>query len=133
MAGIDNALGVSPQALALRAQRMNLLTANIANADTPNYKARDIDFRQAMEAAQQAQAGDRLAPTRSHAGHIALDNTPGQAEVMYRVPTQLNVNGNTVEQHKEHAEFMDNAIRYQVSLQLLDSRIKGLRAAIKGE
>lgn len=131
MAGIDNALGISPQVLALRTQRMNLLTANIANADTPNYKARDIDFRQAMADAQQAQ-DQQLRTTRSHEQHFALDTEPGQPDVMYRVPSQLSPNGNTVEQQREHAEFMDNAIRYQVSLQLLDSRIKGLRNAIKG-
>lgn len=130
MAGIDKALGISPQVLALRAQRMNLLAANIANADTPNYKARDIDFAQALKTATQ---GREIAAVRHHERHIALDNRVGQPEVMYRVPTQLNTNGNTVEQHTEHNEFMDNAIRYQVSLQLLDSRIKGLRGAIKGE
>ena len=130
MAGIDKALGISPQVLMLRAQRMNLLTANIANQDTPNYKARDIDFAQALKAATASQSAEM---TRSHEKHFALDGSSGQPDVMYRVPTQLTVNGNTVEGHKEHTEFMDNSLRYSVSLQLLDSRIKGLKAAIKGE
>ncbi|MEE4202186.1 MAG: flagellar basal body rod protein FlgB [Halieaceae bacterium] len=132
MAGIDNALGISPQVLALRTQRMNLLTANIANADTPNYKARDIDFKKAMEEAQAMQAQQRFSGTRSHDKHFEMDGGMGQPDVMYRVPSQLNPNGNTVERHREHSEFMDNALRYQVSLQLLDSRIKGIRNALKG-
>lgn len=132
MAGIDKALGISPQVLHLRAQRMNLLAANIANADTPNYKARDIDFRKAMEEAQSMQAQQGFGAARSHEKHFEVDSSAGQPDVMYRVPSQLSVNGNTVEQHTEHSEFMDNALRYQVSLQLLDSRIKGLRSAIKG-
>ena len=128
MAGFDSALGISPQVLALRSQRMNLLSANIANVDTPNYKARDIDFRAALNAASDQQTQQSV----RHERHIAFDSAGNQPEVLYRQPSQLNLNGNTVEAHREHTEFMDNAIRYQVSLQLLDSRIKGLRAAIKG-
>ena len=128
MAGFDSALGISPQVLALRSQRMNLLSANIANVDTPNYKARDIDFRASLNAASDQQTQQSV----RHERHIAFDSAGNQPEVLYRQPSQLNLNGNTVEAHREHTEFMDNAIRYQVSLQLLDSRIKGLRAAIKG-
>lgn len=131
MAGIDNALGISPQILMLRAQRMNLLSANLANVDTPNYKAQDIDFAAALRAATDDQ---QAAPTaRTHDKHFQLDGTASQPDVMYRVPTHHAVNGNTVEGQREHTAFMDNAMRYSASLQLLDSRIKGLRAAIKGE
>lgn len=133
MAGFETALGISPQVLALRAQRMNLLSANIANAETPHYKARDIDFRSALSAASSAQEATRLEATQ--AGHIRgfEDDLGVAANVQYRQPQSLSANGNTVESHREHAEFMDNALRYQASLNLLDSRIKGLRAAIKGE
>ena len=119
MAGIDNALGISPQVLALRSQRMNLLSANIANAETPNYKAQDVDFRAAL----------------AQANHMSgfEDRMGVDADIKYRQPSTLSANGNTVESHREHAEFMDNALKYQASLNLLDSRIKGLRAAIKGE
>ena len=75
--GIDKALGISPQVLALRMKRMNLLTANIANADTPNYKARDIDFRAALASANASQA--RMDTTK--AGHIALSGTTEQPQV----------------------------------------------------
>lgn len=130
MKGIDNALGLSPQVLALRAQRMNLLSQNIANADTPHYKARDIDFQGALAAATSAR--ESALATR-HDKHFAVGEASLASEPLYRVPQELSINGNTVEPHREHSEFMDNAVRYQASLNLLDSRIKGLRAAIKGE
>ena len=133
MAGIDNALGISPQVLALRSQRMNLLSANIANAETPNYKAQDIDFRAALAQANSAQDATRLHATQANHMTGFEDQMGVDANIKYRQPSTLNPNGNTVESHREHAEFMDNALKYQASLNLLDSRIKGLRGAIKGE
>jgi len=133
MAGIDNALGISPQVLALRSQRMNLLSANIANAETPNYKAQDIDFRAALAQANSAQDATRLRATQANHMSGFEDQMGVNADIKYRQPSTLSANGNTVESHQEHAEFMDNALKYQASLNLLDSRIKGLRAAIKGE
>ena len=130
MGPIDKALGISPQVLALRAQRTELLSANIANADTPGYKARDIDFAAAMRNATEAQEGLR----RTHARHLpAGGGMQGGPDVMYRVPSQPSMDGNTVETHREHAAFMDNAVRYQASLNLLDGRIAGLRTAIRGQ
>ena len=127
--GIDKALGISPQVLALRMKRMNLLTANIANADTPNYKARDIDFRAAMASATASQA--RMDAT--NARHSALTGGSEQPLVEYRRPLQESTNGNTVDAQSEHAAFMENAMRYQASIQLLDNRINGIKKAIKGE
>lgn len=130
MGPIDSALGVSPQVLALRSQRMELLAANLANADTPGFKARDIDFAAAMRAAEGSQSG--LA--RTHARHIANDGGAGDgAEPLYRMPSQPSLDGNTVETQREHAAFMDNAVRYQASLQFLDGRISSLRTAIRGQ
>ena len=127
--GIDKALGISPQVLQLRMQRMNLLAANIANANTPDYKARDIDFRASLQAAQDAQGAMRATSNR----HIPLAGAGTQPEVLFRTPSQTSPDGNTVDAHQEHSAFMDNALRYQASLQLLDSRIKGIKNAIKGE
>lgn len=127
--GIDKALGISPQVLQLRMQRMNLLATNIANANTPDYKARDIDFRASLESARDAQASMRATNNR----HIPLAGAGRQPDVLYRTPSQTSPDGNTVDAHQEHAAFMDNALRYQASLQLLDSRIKGIKNAIKGE
>ena len=129
MTGIDKALGISPQVLALRAQRMNLLSSNIANADTPGYKARDIDFASALE---QATASHRVMK-QTHAAHIPLTESATQPDALYRVPSEVAPDGNSVDPTLEHASFMDNALRYQASLQLLDSRIKGIKNAIKGD
>lgn len=129
MGTLDSALGISPQVLALRAQKTELLAANIANSDTPGYKARDIDFSAAMANASGAQE----ALTRTHAAHLSTSGTPGNVEPMYRLPTQPSLDGNTVESQREHAEFMDNAMRYQASLNLLDGRINSLRTAIRGQ
>ncbi len=125
---IDSALGVSPQVLALRAQRTELLSANIANKDTPGFKARDIDFAAAMREA----AGAQGEMTRTHAKHLSA-NGSDPASPMYRIPSQPTMDGNTVESQREHAAFMDNAMRYQASLNFLDSRIRGLRTAINGQ
>lgn len=134
MPSIGSALGLSPQVMALRARRMELLAANIANADTPGYKARDIDFAAALRQARgQARAVDlRL----THPRHLALGAraVPGvDAPILYRIPSQPSMDGNTVESHREHAAFMDNAVRYQASLNFLDGRIRGLRTAIRGQ
>lgn len=131
MPSIDSALLLSPQVMALRARRMELLASNIANADTPGYKARDIDFAAAMrQAGGQARApGLRL----THPRHLGPALALGEAPVLYRIPLQPSMDGNTVESHREHAAFMDNAVRYQASLNFLDGRIRGLRTAIRGQ
>lgn len=130
MGPIDSALGVSPQVLALRAQRMELISANLANADTPGYKARDIDFAAAMQSASAEQSG----LIRTDAQHLPAGGGGGTAgEPLFRQPSQPTMDGNTVETQREHAEFMNNAIRYQASLNFLDGRIKTLRTAISGQ
>lgn len=130
MGAIDKAMGISPQVLALRAKRMELLAANIANTDTPGYKARDIDFAAAMRSASGAQ--ETL--TRTNVRHLGSGGPDGGGqEVLYRVPGQPSLDGNTVEGQREHAEFMDNAIRYQASLDFLSGRINSLRTAIRGQ
>ena len=129
MTAIDKALGISPQVLALRAQRMNLLSSNIANADTPGYKARDIDFKAALEQAKATQGS----LDRTHSAHIPISGSASQPDVLYRLPAEVAPDGNSTDPTLEHSAFMDNALRYQASLQLLDSRIRGIKNAIKGE
>lgn len=124
---IDRHFGISPQALEVRAQRFQLISANLANADTPGYKARDIDFAQALS---QARAGDR-GNTRTHPAHIEMSNA--SYDLKYRVPVQSSLDGNSVETEQEHSAFMDNAIRYQASLNFLDGRIKSILRALRGE
>jgi flagellar basal-body rod protein FlgB len=130
MGPIDSALGVSPQVLALRARRVELLSANIANADTPGYKARDIDFAAAMREVSGQQGALLRTDDRHFGGGTA---GAGAGELMYRVPSQPSLDGNTVQTQVEHAEFMDNAVRYQASLNFLDGRIAALRLAIRGQ
>jgi flagellar basal-body rod protein FlgB len=130
---LDSALGIYPQALLLRSRRAELLAGNLANADTPHYKARDIDFRAALAAAQDA-GTDARALVRTQANHLDTDGAglPG-GEMMYRIPTQPSLDGNTVDTQVEYAEFAQNAMRYQASLTFLTGRIKTLMTAIRGD
>lgn len=125
---IDKALGTSPQALSVLAKRSELIAANLANADTPGYKAKDIDFRAALAAAKKERTSGLVSTNESHLGTRALEQA-----VRYRIPVQPTMDGNTVETDIEHTEFMENAIRYQASLNFLDGRIKSIRLALRGE
>lgn len=124
---LDGALGIHQQALLIRAARARLLAGNIANADTPNYKARDIDFKTALKQLQQQSQTNSSSDTRSTAS--ALDSV----RMLYRTPEQPSIDGNTVDMQHEQVEFGHNAVRYQASLRFLDGRIKGLLLAIRGE
>jgi len=124
---LDKAFGIHAQALRLRSQRAEALAGNLANADTPGYKARDLDFRTLLE----GQAGS-LAVARTDARHLDA-GAAGRAPLGYRIPLQPSLDGNTVDTHVEHAAFVGNAIAYQTSLQFLDGRIAGLRRALRGE
>lgn len=128
----DKALGVHQQALLLRQQRTEVLAANIANADTPGYKARDIDFSQALGQAQNR--AQQLDLQRSHSAHIgtAAEPTSLRAPLLYRQPQQPSVDGNTVESHVEQAAFADNAMRYQATMSFLSSRFSGLKSVLSG-
>ena len=124
---IDRLFGVSPQALSIRSQRFEVISANLANADTPGYKARDIDFASALRWAEDEQT----APAKTSFEHFEVDDA--KHDLMYRQPFQSSRDGNTVETEQEHAAFMDNAIRYQASLNFLDGRIKSVLLALRGE
>jgi flagellar basal-body rod protein FlgB len=131
---IDTALGIHPQALAVRARRAELLAANLANSDTPNYKARDIDFRALLGAAQTADGESRVTLAATHGAHLQAGGAgSADGELMDRVPTQPSIDGNTVDPQAEYAAFAQNAIQYQASLTFLSSRIKTLLTAIRGD
>lgn len=127
----DTALGVHEQALYTRARRAEVLGSNIANVDTPGYKARDIDFKEALGNARQSQSVG-LAATQP--GHISTSSAQREvaADIKYRNPYQPSQDGNTVELHIEQAQFADNAIRYQSTLTFLGSKFSGLKNAITG-
>lgn len=120
-------LSLNANALMLREQRGALLASNIANAATPGFKARDMDF-QSMLAAQTQQGGLNT----SNARHFATANHAAQG-AGYRVPVNPSLDGNTVELSVEQMQFAENSLRYQTSLTLLNRRISGLMTAIKGE
>lgn len=121
-------IGVHAKALMLREQRNEVLTSNIANAATPHFKARDLDF-----AAEYSAAIGQGALEVSHANHIATATGPAGGGLAYRVPVSPSLDGNTVELATEQMEFAENTLRYQASLQLLNRRISGLMTAIRGE
>lgn len=124
--GFRDVIGLHAEALALREQRNGLLASNIANAATPHFKARDIDFDAALASAM---GGGGLRMTEAR--HLPPEGTADSAG--YRVPVNQALDGNTVELGVEQMEFAENTLRYQTSLQFLNRRISGLMTAIKGE
>lgn len=130
---LDQTLNFHAQALRLRDQRQQVLASNIANADTPNYKARDLDFRASLQSALKgdpAPGGVKLAATAP--GHLAGKPGFADAGLLYRTPAQGNVDGNTVDVDAERAAFADNTVHYEFNLTRLTQQIKGILAAIQG-
>ncbi len=130
---LDKALGIYPQALALRARRAEVLAANMANADTPNYKAKDIDFKAALDQARDQSSSGSSVLMRTHATHLSSGLDLASGSMKYRAPEQSSLDGNTVDTETEQAEFTRNAIQYQATLTFLNGRIKGLMTAIRGD
>jgi flagellar basal-body rod protein FlgB len=128
---LDSYLGVHADALNLQSKRMEVLADNLANVDTPNYKARDLDFRAALAQAGGADAPVPLATTNP--GHIATNATgDASASLKYRVPLAPSLDGNTVDAQQEQSAFADNTVRYQATLTFLSTRFKSLMTAITG-
>ncbi|MBS1196994.1 MAG: flgB [Proteobacteria bacterium] len=129
MAGLAQNIEVFSKALNLRTQRHQILASNIANADTPGYKARDMDFAKAMQGAL-AGRGDGAALARTSSGH--MDGSGGAAfgHLQYRKETQSAVDGNTVDMDVERAQISENAVQYQVLTRLIGDRLQSMRTAI---
>ena len=125
---IKDQLSFYSSALQLRGKRNNILASNIANAATPNYKARDLDFN--MEMSRHLKKG-KLSITDEK--HIPLMRPVSHKGVSYREPLQQSLDGNTVELAVEQMEFSENSIRYSTTLSFLNSKISGLMSAIRGE
>lgn len=130
---IDAALGIHPQAIEAGARRLELLAGNMANADTPGFKARDIDFRATMQALLAQPAGNAAALQRTAPGHQGASETSLAAEPLYRVPNHPALDGNTVDTQLEQTAFAEASVRYQASLDFLDARIQGLSKALRGD
>lgn len=129
---LDKVFGIHAQAAQLRSYRGEVLANNIANADTPGYKARDIDFnnllKQIQSNAQTTSGNNAVSPASTFPSRTQLGN-----ELFYRLQTQASLDGNTVDLDREKAEFSKNALAYQTSMSFLGGRIKGLMSAIRGE
>ncbi|TXT27123.1 MAG: flagellar basal-body rod protein FlgB [Gallionellaceae bacterium] len=129
---IDGVLQFHRAALGLRAARQELLASNIANADTPNYKARDIDFAGALRGALDGGAKLPIAATAPRHLEGASGESVRGAPVLYRVPAQPSADGNTVEMDIERAQFADNALRYEAGVKFVSDEIKSVLIAIQG-
>jgi len=129
----DKAFGIHDKALLLFERRTQLLSENIANADTPGYKARDIDFDKVLQNAQGGAQGQSLKLQATHKGHIDSSLQAFADEVQYRKVEQSAADGNTVDVQKEKAAFAENSMRYQTTMQILSRRISGLKNAFRGE
>ena len=129
---IDEEIGFMRSALSLHARRQELLAGNIANADTPNYKAVDIDFTKALRAAMGSAKPVGLATTTP--GHLQGKNgNPLGAPTLYRQAVQPSIDGNTVDMDVERAQFVDNAIRYQFALDRVSGKFKEIDLALRGQ
>lgn len=129
----DNALGVHEKSLLIREQRAELLANNLANVDTPNFKARDLDFKALVRDAIAAREGGGSAMQLTHGQHISLSGPDAPGSLLYRVPMQPSLDGNTVDENIEMASFSRNALDFQASLTFLQSSLRGLKTALRGE
>jgi flagellar basal-body rod protein FlgB len=131
----NNALGIHEQALYMRSHRAEVLGNNLANVDTPNFKARDVDFSSLLDYANgqsPSLAAAASRPQRTNERHMSLNSDDG-SDLLYTMPSQPSIDGNTVEEQQEMARFAKNAMNYEASLSFLNSRFKGLQSAIQGQ
>lgn len=139
---LDQYFQFNETALSLRSKRQEVIASNIANADTPNYKARDIDFASALQTAlgTPATSADGTAPalalSTSSSAHLtdgapAGSTLPDGTPLLYRTPAQGSVDGNTVDMDVERNQFTDNSVRYEAGVTMISAQIKNMLAAIQ--
>jgi flagellar basal-body rod protein FlgB len=130
---LDLALRFQQEALNLRTRRQEVLSANIAHADTPHYKARDFEFSATLsQAVERGRQSGFTAMATTSSRHLAVEpQGGGDPDLLYRMPTQSSIDGNTVEMDAERVSFADNAIRYEANLTVLTSKIKSLLSAVQ--
>ena len=128
---MERFLGIHDDALLMRSKRTELLAANMANADTPGYKAKDIDFKQALSNAQQGNSGFKMTTTSDK--HITGNGFSLNQDVKFRNVAQPSVDGNTVDTNIEKAEFAKNAMQYSASLRFLDGKFSAIKKVLKAQ
>lgn len=126
---IQELFSTHEQMLQLRAKRSEIIASNLVNADTPGYKAKDIDFKAYLD----AQIGDAGTISTTNPLHITDDFLDEGMALLYRTPNQPSLDGNTVDTQIENAAFAENTIRYMATMRFLDGKIKSTIAAIRGE
>ena len=131
---LDRHFGIHAPALQFRSERARVLASNLSNADTPNFKARDIDFAEVMKGFRSdGPEAPRMQMATTNSRHISLGGGSGAGgDLLYRNPYQPTLDGNTVEAEVEQGNFARNAVQYQASLMFLSGKIRGLREAIQG-
>ena len=135
---LTDSLDFQGQALQLRSERQRLIASNIANADTPGYIARDMDFAKTLKAATGTLPAAGALAT-SHAGHLGTGGAAGAGgakvagELLYATPSQTNLDRNTVDMDRERASFADNAIKYEATLRFINSSVRTSLSAITGQ
>lgn len=133
MSRFDDVVGFHQAALGLRGQRQSILASNIANADTPNYKARDIDFAAALRGAVQGRVGQPLALATTSGRHIAMSGMPTSSNLQYRPESQSSVDGNTVDMDVERSAMAENSLHYEASLTFINGLLKSMQQAVSGQ
>ena len=128
---IDKVFVVHEAAMHLQGRRAQLLSQNLANSDTPGYKAKDIDFKSALKSAANGTSHQALKATQT--GHIQPKGNFMGAEQLYRQPMQASLDGNSVEPHVEMSEFTENSMRYLMTLRIMSGKVNGMLSAIRGE
>ena len=134
MGKLDDYLRVNEMAINLRERRAGVLASNIANADTPNYKARDVDFKSALQTALDGKNTTANALSKTDPAHLdanAGNTTPDGTPILYRVPTQPAADGNTVDMDVERNQFADNSVRYEAGLTFISAQIKDMLSVIQ--
>lgn len=134
MADLDPLFGLHAQSLSVQRQRMEVLASNLANADTPHYQARDVDFAKVLAGAQDGAAASSVTLAATSPLHASGSATLSSGTPLgYRVPLQPSADGNTVDEQVEQAAFADAALHYQASLSFLNGEVKSLLTAITGQ
>ena len=130
---LDNALRFHQTALNLRAQRQEVLAANIANADTPHYKARDFEFGGALRGAMMGRVGRPIALSTTSSRHLNASGVATSPQLQYRSEEQASVDGNTVNMDTERASFAENAVQYEASLTFISGMLRTMQQAVQGQ
>jgi flagellar basal-body rod protein FlgB len=131
---LTDTLNFHGQALTLRSERQRLLASNIANADTPGYVARDMNFAQALREATGGSQNGASTLATSQAGHLAgSPGARGEANLLYANASQTNLDRNTVDMDRERANFADNSVKYEATLRFVNGNVRTMLEAIKGQ